>query len=159
MKKLDVETVIKNIELTLKEKLNNKLLEIDAEKADGITLRPVDPKAFIIQSLDEFPVNYDPALFLGIESINTVGEYSATAKTIRIEVSAILSDPQDGTIFSRLFRYQRAMEETFLESYFTIKNMREKVRVTSLEPVAFKVQNSTTEFKAIGVIIELSLFT
>ncbi len=159
MKKLDVETVIKNIELTLKEKLNLKLIEITTEKNDGITLRPVDDKAYIIQSLDEFPVNFDPALFIGIESINTVGEYSATSKTIRIEVSVILSDPQDGKNFSRLFRYQRAMEETFLESYFTIKNMREKVKVTSLEPVAFKVLNSTTEFKAIGVIIELSLFT
>jgi hypothetical protein len=37
--------------------------------------------------------------------------------------------------------------------------MREKVKVTSLEPVAFKVQNSTSEFKAIGVMIEISLFT
>lgn len=159
MKKLDVETVLKNIELSLKEKLNGKILAIDAEKADGIVLRPVDDSAYIIQSLDEFTDNFDPALYLGIESINTVGEYSGTAKTIRVEASVIVADPQDGTIFSRLFRYQRALEETFLENYFTIKNMREKVKVTSLEPVAFRVQNSTSELKAIGVIIELNVFS
>lgn len=157
--KLDVEVILKNIKETLLDKLNTKLLEIDTEKNDGIVLSPVDPGAYILQSLDEFPVNFDPALFYGIESIETVGEYSATHKKMKIEISVILADPQDGSIFSRLFRYQRAMEETFLESYFTIKNMREKVKVTSLEPVAFRVQNSTSEFKAIGVMIEISLFT
>lgn len=159
MKKLDVEQIIKNIGLSLKEKLNTHILAIDAEKADGIVLRPVDDAAYIVQSLDEFSANFDPTLYLGIESINTVGEYSATMKTIKVEVSLIVADPQDGTIFSRLFRYQRALEETFLESYFTIKNMREKVKVTSLEPVAFRVQNSTTELKAIGIIIELNVFS
>jgi hypothetical protein len=157
--KLDVEVILKNIKETLLEKLNPKLLEIEADKGDGIVLKPIDPGAYILQSLDEFPINYDPALFYGIESIETVGEYSSTHKSIKVEISFIIADPQDGTIFSRLFRYQRALEETFLESYFTIKNMREKVKVTSLEPVAFKVQNSTSEFKAIGVMIEISLFT
>lgn len=157
--KIDVETILKNIEDFLKEKLNDKIQAINLEKNDGITLKGIDPGAFIFQSLDEFPVNFNPVLYFGIESVDTQAEYGATAKTIKIEISVILSDSYDRTLFSRLFRYQRAIEETFVENYVTINRMREKVKVTSLEPIAFKVQNSTSEFKAIGVIIELNLFT
>jgi hypothetical protein len=157
--KVDIEVVLKNLKDTLVDNLNTKLAEIDAEKNDGITLKQIQSGAYILQSLDEFPVNFDPALYYGVESVATSSEYGASAKNLRLEVTVILADPQDGSVYSRLFRYQRALEEIFTSNYPRLKKMYDKVKVTGLEPIAFRVQNQTTEFKAIGIILELDLFT
>ena len=142
----------------VKEKINTKLAEIDTERGD-FTLKPIDlENGIVFQSLNNLPVNFDPILFYGIDQISTDSIESASGETWEVEFSIILSDPQDRTADKRILRYQRALKEIFLNDYVKINNMRQKVKVKSLNPVSFLLQNSSNEIRAIGIIVETTLF-
>lgn len=143
----------------VKEKINDKLTEIDNERND-FELKKIDlDNGIIFQSMNNFPVNFDPILYYGADNVTQIGEVeSASGESWEIEFSIVLSDPQDRTVTNRIFRYQRALKEIFLENYIKMNNMRTKVRVRSLNPVAFTLQNSSNEYRAIGIIIETTLF-
>ena len=158
MSKFDVECFVDNLEIFLKDKLNPQIALIDAEKNSGWTTSPVNEKAYVFQSLDNLPVNFDPILFYGIAQIPSTGIGPATAKTLIIEISVIVADSNSKTIGKKLLRYQRALEEIFEENFYKINNVRPKIEVSSLQPISFKLQNSSNQFKAIGVEIELSIF-
>lgn len=142
----------------VKDQINLKLQEIDTERGDFV-LKPIDlENAIIFQSLNNFPVNFDPILYYGIDQVNTESIESAAGETWEVEFSIILADPQDRSADKRILRYQRALKEIFLNNYVKINNMRQKVRVKALNPVAFTLQNSSVEFRAIGIIVETTLF-
>ena len=142
----------------VKEQINAKLAEIDAERGD-FTLKPIDlDNGIVFQSLNNLPVNFDPILFYGIDQVDSDSIESAQGETWDLEFSIILADPQDRTADKRILRYQRALKEIFSENYIKINNMRQKVRVKSLNPVSFLLQNSSNEFRAIGIIVETTLF-
>ena len=140
-------------------KINDELLKIDTERADFV-LKPVDiENGIVFQSLNNLPVNFDPTLYYGVDQVDNIGDVeSASGETWGIEFSLILSDPQDRTADKRLLRYQRALKSIFLDNYIKINNMRQKVRVKSLNPISFKLQNTSNEFRAIGIIVETTLF-
>ena len=162
--KFDLECFFDNLELFLKDKLNPQIVLIDAEKnankaiADQWTTEPVDNEAYVYQSLDQMPVNFDPILYYGISQMPSNGIGPATAKNPIIEISIIKTDDESKTIGRKLLRYQRALEEIFEENFYKINSVRPKIEVSSLQPVAFKDQNSSNRFKAIGIEIELSIF-
>ena len=139
--------------------INDKLTEIDNERGD-YELKKIDvDDAIIFQSMNNFPVNFDPILFYGVDNVTNQGDVeSAAGETWEIEFSIILADPQDKTVDTRILRYQRALKEIFLNNYVKINNMRQKVRVRSLNPVAFTLQNASVEYRAIGIIVETTLF-
>ena len=147
----------------VKNNINQELSKIDLER-DGDTkpfiLKPIDlDDGIVFQSMNNLPVNFDPILYYGVDQVTTIGDLeSATGETWEVEFSIILSDPQDRTADKRILRYQRALKEIFLKNYVKINNMRQKVRVKSLNPVAFTLQNTSNEFRAIGIIVETTLF-
>lgn len=156
--KLDVECILENIEIFLKEKLNDKISAIDLEKNSGWNTELVDENAFIFQSLDNLPVNFDPILFYGISKVEGESIHSANAEIYSIEISIIKADDESKTIGKKLLRYNRALKEIFQENCFKIGNVRPKIKVSSLQPISFQLQNSSNQFKAIGIEIELSIF-
>lgn len=158
MKKMDAELFIDNLEIFLKEKLNDRIAAIDAEKNSDFTTELVDPKAYIFQGLDSMPVNFDPILFYGISKVESDSIHSANAETYTIEISIIKADSNSATVGKKLLRYNRALKEIFQENCFKINNVRPKIKVTSLQPISFQLQNSSDLFKAIGIEIELSIF-
>lgn len=158
MTKMDVECFLDQVEIFLKDKLNDKIAEIDAEKNSGWTTEPVDPESYIFQSLDELASNFDPILFYGISSVEGESIESANGKTYAIEISVIKTDDESKTIGRKLLRYQRALEEIFQENYVKINSVRQKIKVSSLQPISFQTQNSSNRFKAIGIEIEFSIY-
>lgn len=163
-KKFDLECLIDNIEQFLKDNLNDAIQAIDNEKNDGLAIDDqivtelVDPDAYIFQSLDNLPVNFDPILFFGISSLPGKSVPGASAKIPTIEISVIKADDESKTIGKKLLRYGRALEEIFEKNYFKINNVRPKIEISSLQPISFKMQNSSNQFKAIGIEIETSIF-
>lgn len=142
----------------VKEKINANLAAIDTERGD-FTLKPIDlENGIVFQSLNNLPVNFDPILYYGVDQVTSDSIESALGETWEIEFSIILADPQDKSADKRILRYQRALKEIFLNEYVKINNMRQKVRVKSLNPVSFLLQNSSNEFRAIGIIVETTLF-
>lgn len=158
MSKFDIECFLDNLEQFLKDNLNDRIAAIDAEKNSGWTTELVDDAAYIFQSLDNMPVNFDPILFYGVSSVESDGINGATGKTYKIEISIIKADSESKTTGKKLLRYQRALEEIFEENYFIINNVRPKITITSLQPISFQLQNSGDQFKAIGIEIEYSIF-
>ena len=154
-----IEDFLEQVICLVKDNINQELEKIDLERGDFV-LKPVDlENAIVFQSLNNLPVNFDPILFYGIDQVQSIGDIeSASGENWEIEFSFILSDPQDRTADKRLLRYQRALKSVFLNNYVKIKNMRQKVRVRSLNPVAFTLNNSSNEFRAIGIIVETTLF-
>lgn len=158
MSKLDLECWVDNIEAFLKAHLNSKLVQIDTEKNSGWTTEPVSDEAYIFQSLDNLVVNFDPMLFYGISSVTGESIESANGKIVTVEVTVIKYDNEDKNIGKKLLRYQRALEEIFQENYIKINSVRQKTKVSSLQPVSFELQNSSDRFKAIGIEMEFSMF-
>jgi len=156
--KFDIECFIDNMEQHIKNKINDKIIEIDTEKGSTFTTEPINEKAYIFQSLDNMPVNFDPILFYGISQVPSKSITGATAKMYKVEISVIKADSESKTIGKKLLRYQRALEEIFEENFYKINNVRPKIEVSSLQPISFRLQNSSNQFKAIGIEIEFSIF-
>ena len=130
--KFDLECFIVSVEKHLKANLNDKIAEIDAEKntftpiEDQFVTNPVDNEAYIFQSLDNMPVNFDPILFYGISNAPSKGIGPATAVNPMVEISVIKAEEEVKTIGKKLLRYQRALQEIFEENFFKINNVRPK---------------------------------
>lgn len=154
-----IEDFLENAIELVKQNINQKLIDIDNERND-FALKPIDlENGIVFQSLNNLPVNFDPILYYGADDVTNIGEIeSASGETWSVEFSIILADPQDRSVEKRLWRYQRALKEIFLEGYIKINSMRQKVRVRSLNPVAFTLQNTSNEYRAIGINIETTLF-
>jgi len=157
-----IEDVLNQAICLVKDNINDELTKIDVERAgetNPITMKPIDTEnGIVFQSLNNLPVNFDPILYYGVDQVETDPIESAQGETWSMEFSIILSDPQDRTAEKRVLRYQRALKSIFLNNYIKLNNMRQKVRVRSLNPVAFTLPNASIEFRAIGILVETTLF-
>lgn len=149
MKKYDTETFLRDVETFLKSNLNAEIVKINTEKAD-FNLDSIDDKAYIFQSLDDKVLNYSPSVFYYIDDIQSESIDSATSEEISIEVVVILSDKKDGKLQYRLLRYLRALKDLFNNGFNKV-HYSKKVKVESLVPIRFALQNSTNFVHAIGV--------
>lgn len=153
--KYDLETFLRDVELFMKTKLNDKIDEINLEKGD-FNLKHVVDKAYIFQTLTEKVNNYSPTIFYHVEDIQSDGIPSSTAELYSIEVVIILSDSQDKLVSYKLLRYLRVLKELFNDNFNSIKYNR-KVIVESLTPISFALQNTSNYVDAIGVKISTSI--
>lgn len=157
-KKLDIECFLDQTLAFLRANLNDKIAAIDLEKNDAITTPPIPDEAYIFQSLDEGVQNYDPFIFYGISRVEGEAIDSANSELWSVEITVIKTDSDSKIVTRQLLRYGRALKEIFQENYYKINSVRQKLRVSSLEPISFSSQNSSNRFKAIGVEIEFSTF-
>lgn len=149
MKKYDTEEFLRDIETFLKTKLNDAILAMNVEKPDMV-LKTVSDNAYIFQTLDNKVVNHSPSIFYYIDDIQSEGIDSATSEEVSIEVVVILSDTKDGLLPYRLLRYLRVLKDLFNLNFNKV-HFSKKVKVESLVPITFALQNSTNYVHAIGV--------
>jgi hypothetical protein len=149
MKKYDLESFLRDIETYLKANLNDQINLINAEKND-FAIDTVEDDAYIYQTLNDRVVNYPTTIFYYIDNIASEGIDSATSEEVSIEVVAILTDVQDGLMQYKLLRYLRALKDLF-NSGFNKVHYTKKVRIESLVPIEFALQNSSSYVHAIGV--------
>lgn len=153
----DEETALDDVEAFMKANLNAAITAMNAEKADSITLSPVDnDNGYTIQSLANIAVNVDPYIFTGIADFNSKGIRGQTAKQLTLNVLIIQVDSgNDGPdIVRKALRYGRILRELF-ESKFDRISGRRPFTVESLQPVDFKLLNRSDNFKAVGVALGL----
>ena len=122
---------------------------MNVEKPDMV-LKTVSDNAYIFQTLDNKVVNHSPSIFYYIDDIQSEGIDSATSEEVSIEVVVILSDTKDGLLPYRLLRYLRVLKDLFNLNFNTV-HFSKKVKVESLVPITFALQNSTNYVHAIGV--------
>lgn len=163
-KKVDIEVILDEIKSALQAKFNSKLDEIQAEKSAGdlaagriVAVQHVDANAYVMQSMNDSVINYDPFILCRLDDPGAVGIGPATAKNYKITVALCCSDTgQDKEIFRRLYRYSRALEETF-EAYFAGITSGFKLSIESLAPIQFALANSSNDYKAVGVSITVGI--
>jgi hypothetical protein len=149
MKKYDTESFLRDIETFLKANLNNAITALNTEKGD-FNLKLVDDLAYIYQTLDDKVVNFSPALFYYIDDIVSEGIHSATSEEITVELVIILADEKDNLTQYKLLRYLRVLKDLFNLNFNKV-HYSKKVKVESLVPIVFALQNTTNYVHAIGV--------
>lgn len=154
----DIELFLSDVETYLKANLNTKLTAINAEKADSITLKPVDDAAYFCQSLNDSVTNYNPFVYYGVDSIESNGIGPATSNGYKVEVAIVVSDQGESLDVNKriMFRYHRALTELFQEGYASVAR-GVKIKVQSLVPISVQLMNSSAEARAIGVTLDFTL--
>jgi hypothetical protein len=155
--KYDIEDLLSDIEQVLSTHLTLKLSQIDAEKNDGIILRPVDSRAYFLQELNSRVANFNPFILYGVSNIEARPNLGGTAGVFTINASLVLADHgNDLSIVKRMLRYSRALKECVEENFLLMKNSV-KLEVQSLVPVEFQKLNSSENYRVVGIDITATL--
>ena len=155
--KYDIEDFLSEIETFIKARINPKLLEIDAIKADSITLGPIDDDAYTQQSLDNHVVNHNPFLWYGISEFVAESVQDQVSEALMVFVFVVLADPKDGTIVPLFWRYQRALKEIFEEGWDKASSFAVDLKVSQVLPNAVDVRelvDTSVAYKTMGIILE-----
>lgn len=154
MAKRDLETIIFDLEALVKANLPAKLLAIDADKGDGITLTQIPDAAYFFQDLKQSDAAAYPAFIsFGIEDPTPEGIGPSTSEATEIFFVVVLQG--DGTprdIYKKLLRYMRGLKEIFQENFDKIPSTSRLI-VSSLSPVAIVAPTTNWSFRAAGVKI------
>jgi hypothetical protein len=149
-----------DVEALLKDKLNDKIAAIEAEKTAAgspVGLPGVVDEAYFEQTWNNKVFNYAPAIFFGLESTQTEGIGPATSQLIKVFVEAIIVDSgNDNLGHKRLHRYSRALKEVFEEHFGDFPGL--KTKIETVAPISFKVdEDSSDEVRVGGVSITTAL--
>lgn len=158
MAKYDVETFFADLETFMKANLNTKIAAINTEKSDSITLATVADEAYFFQSLDERVANYNPIIFYGLTSdVESDGIGPYTSKKLKVNVTIIVNDQNLASLGKRYLRYNRALEEIFLENWDRAVNNGIKLKVTSPVLIDFTLLNDSQPYRVVGVELEANI--
>lgn len=153
MAKYDLETFCSEIKAQLVANLNTKIAEITAEKNDTIVLRTVDAEAYFFQSMNNKQANFNPFILYAVEDIANKTVYGGAVKSVTVQIALVLVDSgedSDPVLQNRMFRYLRALEEVFQDSFQFATNAV-KVEVQSLRPDTFPLANSIEMARVVGI--------
>lgn len=157
MAKYDTERFLEDIKAILTSKLNAKFLEIDTEKADTITLKPVGSTSYFLQGLNERAANLDPFVVYGYEPGDTKSIGSSSAQDILVSVVIVVSDHGSDLMNTQMLRYARALKEVFEENWQMVE-FSTKLRINELEPINLKLDaDGDNQYKAVGIQILTNL--
>ena len=153
----DVESLMRDIESFLKAKFNPQLLVIDAEKADGLTLAPLDTAAYFWNWMGDQVANYNPFIFYGIDSEEPASIGPGTVRVFTIQVFVVLTDSQnDPEIMKRMYRYQRALFQIFEKDWSTV-GRGVNFEITGLLPLVFSLFQTQNMHRGIGIQLKAAL--
>lgn len=143
--------------------LNNKIAAIEAEKtAQGKQLTPaissIDNTAYFPQTWNDKILNKTPAIFYGIEDVQSNDGGGVVATTYKCFVDVlVLDNGQTNDVWKRVARYSRALKELFL-SNFKPAIAQGTVKVEAVRPIAFKPDlDSSEEIKVGGVLLSITI--
>jgi hypothetical protein len=143
--------------------LNAKIAAIEAEKtAKGAGLTPtlasVDAGSYHLQTWSDKILNSTPAIFYGVEDIESADGGGVVGKKYKVFVEAILVDNgMTNDVHRRVSRYARALEELFAEAYAPAIPYG-KVKIDTVRPISFKLDlDSSDEIKVGGVSLTIAL--
>jgi len=143
--------------------LNAKITEIEAEKdAKGATLTPalasVASGSYHAQTWSNKILQTTPAIFYGIEDVQSLDGGGALAKTYKVFCEIVMVDNGlTNDTHKRIARYSRALEEIFLKA-FAPSIEAGRVKVDSVRPIQFKLElDSDEEVKVGGVSLTVTL--
>ena len=151
----DVEDVENRIIGVIQDNLGTKIADINAEKGDTLLIEiPIDS---YITTFNESVNNKKSFVFYGVDSIDTLPIGSATKQTINMFVFVFFSElnRQDENR-KKSFRYSRAFKE-IVEGKSNSFGPLSQIKITSIAPSDFQLNENSPLYKIGGVIIEVDL--
>lgn len=144
--------------------LNTKIAAIEAEKVakgKGVTptLATIASGSYYEQTWSDKMLNTSPAIFYGIEDVQTVSANGpVVAKQYKIFVEIVLVDNgMSNDAAKRISRYARALEELFASNFAPAVAIG-TVKIDQIRPVGFKLQmDSSEEIKVGGILLEVTI--
>lgn len=158
--KYDIEKLIYEIRDLLKDELNDQIQAVFDEKDDGLTYLQLNSAAYAVQSMDDSVANYDIFCFIQVLDIQATGQGPMTAKDLSISTTLIVSggaNQKDAT--RRMFRYGRALEQTFQDNWDRIGSHRIKFKIQTIPPQDYVDLNGSKSFKTVSVVLSGGLPT
>ncbi len=151
----DVEDVENKIIGIIQNNLGDKVVEINAEKGDTLLIDV--PIESYLTTLNESINNDNLFVFYGVDSIDTISIGAATKQTVNMFVLAFFSgvNSQDENR-KKSFRYSRAFKE-IIEKNTALHGNLSQIKVTSIAPSDFQLNENSPLYKIGGIIIEVDL--
>ena len=164
--KFDTEDLLENVlaVMTTGDALNLKIAAIEVEKAaKGQGLAPeqkqIPTNGYYQQTWSDKILNTSPAIFYGIEDVQSVDGGGALAKIYKIFIEVVYVDNgMTNDVHKRIARYSRALEELFQENKMP-KVPYSEIKIDSVRPISFKLElDSDEEIKVGGITLTIALF-
>lgn len=152
MARYDLENLMADIKSIMTTNLNTKLTELDAEKADSISLATVSTsQGYFLQTMDAEVANANPFVLYGIEDIETKNAGPMGIKTVTITIYLVTEEAGlEGNVTNRMYRYLRALEEVFETNWYMVQNAT-KISKKSLQPFELTRLNDSQPCRAVGI--------
>lgn len=156
MAKIDTEVLFYKLKDFIKANIAGLVTSINTEKNDTTLLVAPDPKAYIDLSLDSAVINYDPFIFIFIDSLPSQVNGPIVEKNIRFEVCLFKSRTGKPDEHILGLRYLRLMEE--IGALAWDKALRGfRYEIETLTPVDIQLNNQTKWHRVYGVALTVSL--
>jgi hypothetical protein len=158
MAKFDLEDFRDYFLNLIKDNLDAKIDELNAEKADSITLAKPDASHFIHKVNDQ-ALAFDPFIHYGFSDIKADSQAASVQWTPRMFFAFYFIDRDGGVAENKLLRYTRAMTE-IIAANVTNNAMISTVKIIPLPPAIVSFGDlDGADYQAGGIEIEGSLFT
>lgn len=156
MARYDLERLLDDVLSVLQANLNTQIAAINTEKADSLTLKTVPNEAYFLQQLNGKMASYDPIVLYGVDDISSVASGPNVNHTFSLSAIIVVVDSgQDVEIGKRMFRYGRALEDTFKRNWSG--GGRPNIEVKSLVPVPLTAFNTGESYRAVGVALKANV--
>ena len=157
MAKFDLENMVDEVVALVKAQLNTKIAEINAEKADSVTLATIEATAYSVLSLNNGIMNFDPFVVVYVEDIESQGIGPGTADFITLPVIVVAADMgTDTEIYKRMLRYMRALKEIFEENFQRIEPGNNLI-IESVAPQYITGLNTNKRHRGAGVALKFTM--
>lgn len=156
MAKVDTEIVFNKLKTFIKANIADLVAVINTEKNDSTVLVSPEANAYVDLSLDNTVVNYDPFIFIFIDSLPSQIVGPNVEKTVRFEVCLFKGRTGKSDEHILGLRYLRLMEDLGKLAWDkALKGFRYEVE--TLTPVDVQLANSTKWHRVYGVALTVSL--
>lgn len=159
----DLEDLLDDVEAILKSSLNAKIQAVESEKSSkgkalSTGLSSIASDSFYRQTWSDKILNTSPAIYFGIENVETSGMGPASAETVKIFAEIVIVDSgMDDLTHRRVNRYSRAIKELFEENFAKL-SFASKIKIETVRPTSFRLELDTSEeIKVGGVSISMTL--
>jgi len=149
--------------MTSGDALNNKILEIEAEKTSkgkGLspTLSIIDSDSYFVQTWDDNILNKPLSIFYGIEDVQSNDGGGVVSSKYKVFVEVVMVDNNlYNDSYKRIARYSRALKELFQKAIANEIPIS-RVSIDTVRPIAFKLELDTSdEIKIGGVSLLIDL--
>lgn len=155
----DIEDVLDELDAFMKANLPAEIAAINAEKGNAPVLVAPANSAYFFQTWNDKILNANPAIFYGLQEVESRGVGPATVQVLKIFIDIIVLDNgQDNLTTKRVFRYTKAIQRLVEKNWDKKFSGMQKTKISVMNPFAFKTNlDSADEYKIGGVLLETGI--